>query len=596
MDPGRSETEAWKDLSFRTQRFPRLKLSPDASAEIEAREIPDRYRVVGGGTDWALSCREAPTLTVKVVRGMSASLKSAKPGSIFLDGAAQAPPEIDIERGVLNLDHHEGCIRAFTLSTCEQAFVLVSKGLDLQSRDWTVYANEPDLDTVLALWVLLNHRRIAQAESESLLPLIRLLRMEGAIDTHGLEQRNLCGFEPKVAEDTFAQLEELRGREEQLKRDGRWSSVELVEFTADQMRALDGMLFEPEDFEGPEAADEVGRVALGDGRLAIACRAESGIYAVEEQLRGIYGDRLGLIVLQKDDSHYTLRQVGAFSRLLERVYERLNLADPAAGNSASSDRWGGSAEIGGSPRGRGTRLRVGEILEACERASRPPTTVERLRSFTLALAITGVVSVAPLAVLRWWPGEAEQRWALAMGVLVVGAAATLGLRFRRPGYSGLRSPVGLSWLLALPLAIAAALVGGSWAAPAPALAVGWLGLLAMPIAAELVFRGVAFGWLLELVAGRDGGRARSANLLTALLYALWTTVLVAVGGLIDPATSPLLADLWTSPPPLWALGEVFLAAWLFGIGAGYLRARSESLLPPVAAHALIAVTLALVWG
>jgi len=43
---------------------------------------------------------------------------------------------------VFNLDHHEGVIRRFTLSACEQAMILVLRGLDLRERPWTILANQ----------------------------------------------------------------------------------------------------------------------------------------------------------------------------------------------------------------------------------------------------------------------------------------------------------------------------------------------------------------------------------------------------------------------------------------------------------------------
>ena len=67
---------------------------------------------------------------------------------------------MDHERQVYNFDHHEGCVRAFTLASCEQTLVMYMKGLDLQGREWNIFANEPDLDTILAIWILLNHSRI----------------------------------------------------------------------------------------------------------------------------------------------------------------------------------------------------------------------------------------------------------------------------------------------------------------------------------------------------------------------------------------------------------------------------------------------------
>ena len=60
--------------------------------------------------------------------------EQANKGTIFLDGAAKGEPFMDASRGIYNLDHHEGCVRSFTLSTCEQAMILIRKGLDLDGE------------------------------------------------------------------------------------------------------------------------------------------------------------------------------------------------------------------------------------------------------------------------------------------------------------------------------------------------------------------------------------------------------------------------------------------------------------------------------
>ena len=56
--------------------------------------VPDRYRRFKA-EEHLLGCTEAPTMTVHLERGYCAStsaLKSAKAGSIYLDGAASGPP------------------------------------------------------------------------------------------------------------------------------------------------------------------------------------------------------------------------------------------------------------------------------------------------------------------------------------------------------------------------------------------------------------------------------------------------------------------------------------------------------------------------
>ncbi len=56
-------------------------------------------------------------------------LRTVQRQTIFLDGAFAGAPFHDGERRIYSLDHHEGCIRSITLSTCEQAAVVLVLGL-----------------------------------------------------------------------------------------------------------------------------------------------------------------------------------------------------------------------------------------------------------------------------------------------------------------------------------------------------------------------------------------------------------------------------------------------------------------------------------
>jgi hypothetical protein len=85
--------------------------------------LPVRYQVKEDDDGRYLTCIEASNISVRIDRSLSVSASSARKypkGTIFLDGAAKGEPFIDSSRGVYNLDHHEGCVRSFTLSTCEQ--------------------------------------------------------------------------------------------------------------------------------------------------------------------------------------------------------------------------------------------------------------------------------------------------------------------------------------------------------------------------------------------------------------------------------------------------------------------------------------------
>src|SRR5262245_63132848 len=221
---------------------------PDATApawESPERDTPpDRYRIKQERDGEVLTCVEAPTVTVRVKQGFCVTANAARnspPGSIYLDGAAQGKPFIDPKREVYNLDHHQGCVRAFTLATCEQSMVLIRKGLDLRRRDWTVHANDADLDTVLAIWVLLNHIRLNDPEGETRARVMPLLRLEGAIDAHGLDLQELAALPPSVWAEASQWIDQLREHELSLKARGRWLRIDLVEHVARLLRAIDGL-------------------------------------------------------------------------------------------------------------------------------------------------------------------------------------------------------------------------------------------------------------------------------------------------------------------------------------------------------------------
>ena len=92
--------------------------------------LPERYSIKNTNGERVLICLEAPNLNVHIEAGLSISgsvAHKSPSGTIFLDGVAQTEPFLDHERQVYNLDHHEGCVRAFTLSSCEQTLVMYMK-------------------------------------------------------------------------------------------------------------------------------------------------------------------------------------------------------------------------------------------------------------------------------------------------------------------------------------------------------------------------------------------------------------------------------------------------------------------------------------
>ena len=560
--------------------------------ELRAEELPNRYSIRSKGDDRELICSESPSLAVRIERGLSipsAAVRKAPPGSIYLDGAAQGGPFVDAERGILNLDHHEGCLRSFTLSTCEQAMVLTRKGLDLKGREWTIYANDPDLDTVLAIWVLLNHVRLNDANPEIRSRVIPMVRLEGTIDAHGLEMKELCGLTADAQEKLFGELEQLRSKEIALKKKQKWGEIDLLQYTADVLRAIDAMIYSSRHFEGVIAIEELARADIGENRIAIVCRSEKGVYEVEPELRRLYGNHLGVIVLQKDPSTYTLRQVDMFlPSALESVYEQLNLMDPAAGNRRSGNRWGGSGEIGGSPRATGTALTPEQILGALAQSYRRPTRVQRISALCFAVLEAAALMLAPIAVTYLTgrlkdpaesiEGDLQKYMGIYAGALCVlsGLLAVVAIR-RRPKFLGLCMPAGVDWLVLLPGALLGALIGGAWILPdvltnlRANLHLHWVYIasaIGFPIGAEVLFRGLVHGRLAQYFSTMhtDGRWFVSWPVfISSLLYASFSAL-------------PFLPFFHRG------LALTFAGALLFGLSSGMARERSESLVPCLILH------------
>ncbi len=422
--------------------------------------VPNRYSIRNDGARRVLTCVEAPTIMVRADRGLAIPAKQARKypaGTIFLDGAAQGDPFVDVQKQLYNLDHHEGCIRS--LATCEQAMVLIRKGLELRNRDWVVLANDADLDTLLALWVVLNHSRLND-RSKTCAKIMPLLRLEGIIDSHGLDARDLAALPPDLLHSTSAMLKQLEQQEIVLKNYGRWSETDLLEYIADRLRAVDELIYTPEDFDGFHEVEELAQVQIANVSVAVACRSDASIDGVQRQLQKVYGQRLGILIFQDDPSTYRLRQLdGSLPASLERAYERLNLLDPAV-KSGSENRWGGSTENGASPRKTGTNLSPTQIIEAVREAFWAPNLFDVVSAIPRALLLA-VAALSPAVALIFVGNLLRDHGFITGDTVLLSAVAltmTTGILFwskarRVPGLYGWRVPAGFAWLSALPAAL-----------------------------------------------------------------------------------------------------------------------------------------------
>lgn len=562
--------------------------------------LPQRYQIRADGDDRVLTCAEAANVSVVVRRGQSISQSTARKAaecSIFLDGYAQGEPFMDVQRRVYNLDHHEGCVRTFTLATCEQVLVLLLKGLDLEVGRWRVWANEPDLDTVLAIWLLLNHRRLTGRDGRLRRRVTPLVRLQGVIDAHGLEMQEFSGFPDPLRREMLGRVNQLRAPELALKQAGDWGQADGAEFVLSVLHLIDEMMYSPRDFEGMAEIDEISRISLTDGRLAVACRSDLGIYEVEEFLRDIHGDRLGLIVLETGDGRYTLRQSDPFLTVgLAELYDRLNLIDPAVSGEA---RWGGSEEIGGSPRGVGTHLPLSTIMDTAAWVYRPRTLTVKLRATARSVA-AGFAAVGLGAVFAnggsldgltpgWLAAAPQPAWIVFAGALVVLTALLAGVgAHRHPGLLGLRKPRGWSWLGLVPVVALGAAGGGlveiAGHGRSATSDTTWslVLMLLLAVSLELLFRSVVHGLALaEFRAMRPRGRWM-LSVPTMVSAGVWSA-----------------AAAWLLVPPTFVaswFGSSSVAVWLVclvvtGLALGAVRERAGSVWAAAFVHILVLVGL-----
>lgn len=325
----------------------------------------------------------APNIALHIERGLTVDARGRKrygPRTIFLDGVYDGAPFLDNEAKQYSLDHHAGCVRGFTLATCEQAVVVLLQGLPLSAGMWDVYINDPDLDSMLAAWILFNHIELLKNDRALLSVAMPMIRLEGVIDAHGIDKLILAAMPPGKIKDTKAVLDKLMAEERRLKTSGQWMTCDWHEYACQTFDAVDQLVFPDQTLDKLLELQERGRAPLANDKVALLLDSALGIYEVESRLKERLGDNLGVIVLKTGDRRYTLRLVDAFlPKDLTAVYKALNKADPNATGGAEPNQWGGSSDIGGAPRKTGTGLSEAEILDILERVLGPrPSLLSRL--------------------------------------------------------------------------------------------------------------------------------------------------------------------------------------------------------------------------
>jgi hypothetical protein len=577
----------------------------DRMPKLPAVKIPNRYSIREIGSEKWLSCIEAPNLAVYIKFGLSipaAAVSKAAPGTIYLDGVAQNGPLLDHGKQVYNFDHHEGCVRPFTLSTCEQVLLMVKKGLDLRSREWKIYANDPDLDTILAVWLLLNHIRINEQESIRENILFPLVRLQGSIDSLGLEMRMLTALPLSVLNQCQRIIDHLRRKEIRIKKDGKWEQTDFSGYTAGILYEIDRIVYEPKKFRRSLGIEELARVNLPDNRVAVVLQSDMGIYEIEPQLKKIYGGNIGLAILRRSEAAYTLRQVDPFLKgNLEDVYEKLNFMDPAVKYRNMNSKWGGSTDIGGSPRECGTRLTPEEIANACREAFQRTSLFQKALQFSfITTACLVMFAWADLSAAYWDPGKwfnkpgldalvSDPYFGFSVVMLLLTTVILVGVSGRRLWQFGIILPEGKKWWFFLPVTLLAGIAGGAWVpagqASLPAFDDARLLLtcVLLPFVAEYLYRSVLHGIIAQqsrIQSSVSNYFISWPNLGTSFLYSFFLTFLpVFRDGVFDPLSIDFIPG-WT-----------YFSAFIFSISLGFVRERSHSFFTSYLFHLVSALLI-----
>jgi hypothetical protein len=107
-----------------------------------------------------------------------------KPGpAIALDGMVTGGPRWDEKTLHVNYDHHDGVVREATMSTAMQVYVAIKGGVMDRLGHATVYVNDPDQDTALAVWLLEHHKQFSGVQSHPVIS--RLLTLTDRWDITG---------------------------------------------------------------------------------------------------------------------------------------------------------------------------------------------------------------------------------------------------------------------------------------------------------------------------------------------------------------------------------------------------------------------------
>ncbi len=279
----------------------------------------------------------------------------APPNSIALDGYVTGPPRVVLNPTYINLNHHEGVDRLATRATCSQVLIYLKQDMAESLRirgipKFQIFINDPDQDTSLAVWLLVNHDRFRGERSEPLVN--KLVAIEDLLDVtagaypldpgSGAMQEIAWVFEPYTSAKVAGRIPTMAGAEMANVVSAVGKRIDRYTLGRAERLPLD-MRYE----------------TLGGGRGWKLIR-EVGAHARTGLLADGIKAFVSLISENGGKYQYSIGMMSQFIPFpLERLFISLNRAEGLS--DSPGNRWGGSNIIGGSPRLTASRLAPGEI-------------------------------------------------------------------------------------------------------------------------------------------------------------------------------------------------------------------------------------------
>ena len=110
--------------------------------------------------------------------------------TIYLDGSCRGF-HLNHDKSSVSFDHHTGCVRSITKSTCEQVYDAIRLGFKPYHYKQIVI-DDIDADTVVSVWLLNNFKRVLEDHlasdwsDQEPYQILNLVRQIGFIDTNGV--------------------------------------------------------------------------------------------------------------------------------------------------------------------------------------------------------------------------------------------------------------------------------------------------------------------------------------------------------------------------------------------------------------------------